>query len=314
MWNKQFNTSFKLWQAVVVILGLLSLGWSAYLFGFVAGIAHVEDVYLKKYQELLEEKQPSPQVQKQGAKKKDRTWYEECTEMCQHDCATLNQFREETKEEKQPEPKPEPISYNPYEDKKFYKKFPSSVPVKKIREADYGIGTSRKILVRYHEGGEQIGRDKLTKTVRAVIQRMPNLRTTDNLVALAVETMITETGAGKEKVSTGIRLWNNYGIAQFRIDTAEETITWLKKVRPDVHDQVMSLFDEKHDLTWNLSYNVPFSIGMMLQYYWRMVPGLYQHIDTVEKRAEMWKAVYNSSKGKGTVQCYINRVNNHPDA
>lgn len=209
----------------------------------------------------------------------------------------------------QPEPKPteQPKPEDPHQDKKFSKKFSSSRDIEDIRKDDFGIGYSKKIKVFEHKGGQAIDPERLEATVRAVLQRMPNIKTTDDLVKLCIETMQTETGCGAEKVSTGITKWNNYGIAQFRVDTAEETLAWLKKVRRDVYDQVMDLTDRKHDLKYELSYNVPFSIALMVQYYWRRVPDLYNHIDTQVKRAELWKSEYNSSIGKGTVACYLKR-------
>lgn len=196
---------------------------------------------------------------------------------------------------------------DPHKSQKFSKKFVSFRDVREIRQDDYGIGSSRKILVFEHPGGSLIDQDRLEKTVRAVLQRMPNIKTTNELVALCMETMQTETGCGREKWETGISKWNNYGIAQFRLDTAQETLDWLKTVRRDVYNQLMDLTDRKHDLVWDLTYNIPFSIGLMVQYYWRRVPDIYSHISTKVARAEVWKSEYNSSDGKGTVQCYLDR-------
>lgn len=238
-----------------------------------------------------------------------------------HDCKVMKLM-----ESQQPEPqetKALVVSYNPdavllpkrthippvdpYQDQKFSKKFVSFRDISEIRKDNYGTGKSKKILIFEHPGGKKIDLDILEPTVRAVLQRMPNVKTTDPIVALCIETMQTETGCGAEKWETGIKKWKNFGICQFRADTAKETLDWLKYVRSDVYEALMDLNDREHDLIWNLTYNVPFGIGLMVQYYLRMVPDLYAHIGTKVARAEVWKAAYNSPLGKGTVQCYLDR-------
>lgn len=178
-----------------------------------------------------------------------------------------------------------------------------------IRSDNYGIGNSKKILIQWHPGGQRCDVDDMKETIAAVVQRMPNLKSTPEFKALLLETMITETDLGGEKWETGISKWKNYGIAQFRMDTAKSTLEWLEEIRPDVYKQVMSFYDKKKDLAYNITYNIPFSIALMAQYYWRIVPDVYLNIGTLEKRAEMWKAAYNTYKGKGTVNSYIKRVN-----
>lgn len=197
---------------------------------------------------------------------------------------------------------------NDYDSKSFRKEFIKTKPVEELRQANFGIGTSKKIMIFTHPGGQKMDIKLLEATVRAVIQRMPNLKTTNPLVALAMETMAAETGCGAEKAYEGVSKWNNYGPCQFRVDTAEETLAWLKTVRPDVYHQVMSLVDTNKSMAENLLHNVPFSIAMMLQYYWRRVPDLQPNITTKEARAEMWKSEYNTPKGLGTVQNYLDRL------
>lgn len=217
---------------------------------------------------------------------------------------------EPTKEPKKEEPKVVK-NINPYDSLEFTKRFPNlrEVSIAQIRTDNYGAGHSRQFKIKEHKGGKMLPIEELEHTVRAVIQRMPNLRTTPELIALCMETMATETSLGEEKISTAIERYKNYGIAQFRMDTAKETLTWLQTVRPDVYEQVEKLASKDKDLQWNLCFNVPYSVALMIQYYWRRVPDLYSHINTVTQRAEMWKAVYNSPQGLGTVNKYIKQTN-----
>lgn len=206
------------------------------------------------------------------------------------------------------EPKP---TVHPYDSKTFSKRLVKTRNNSEIRSDNYGIGTSKKIKIQYHAGGKACNKDDIKSTIAAVLQRMPNLKTTEELKFLLYETLIAETGLGREKLELSASKWKNYGIAQFRLDTAQETLDWLEQVRPDVYEQVMAFFDTKNDLQYNLMYNVPFSIAMMAQYYWRIVPDIYANINTLEERAIVWKVAYNTNKGLGTVNKYIKSVTYH---
>lgn len=181
--------------------------------------------------------------------------------------------------------------------------------IAEIRKDMYGANSTKKILITYHEGGKVLPYGDMRKTVKAVFQRLPNIRTTDNLVDLVMETMIVETHLGGEKWSVGISKWKNYGIGQFVMSTARSTLTWLKDIRPDVHEAVMSLYDKKHDLVWNITNNIPFSIAMIVQYYWRVCPDIYANIHNLHARSMLWKKIYNSPAGLGTPEVYRKRVN-----
>ena len=47
---------------------------------------------------------------------------------------------------------------------------------------------------------------------------------------------------------------------------------------------------------------------MTIWYYWRVCPNLYKNIGSKEDRAKLWKGYYNTPKGLGTVNAYLNRV------
>lgn len=194
-----------------------------------------------------------------------------------------------------------------FNSKKFKKEFPNSKPTVELRAVNYGIGDSRKIEMWWHGGGYTADPIKLENTIHAVLQRLPNIKTTDEMVSLLFETAAVETRLGTDKYSVGIKKWRNYGMGQFRLETVKDTLKWLKLVRPDVHRAVMSFYNDDYDLTWNITHNVPFTFAMMAEYYWRRVPDIYMHIATLEDRAMLWKSEYNSNFGLGTVNIYIKR-------
>lgn len=176
------------------------------------------------------------------------------------------------------------------------------------RDINYGVDNSKPIKVWSHHGGELVDYANLEETTVAVLRRMPNIRTTDELVSLVMETMIVETRLGAHSYTYAAKNYRNYGIAQLREDTAIDTLKWLKMIRPDVHKAVYSLYDEKLSMRDNLMSNVPFSIAMCVQYYWRRDVNLQLSSSTLESRAQLWKQQYNTPAGAGTVDKYIQRV------
>lgn len=198
--------------------------------------------------------------------------------------------------------------------KRFSTDFNNRRPIAEIRQDRYDPIEIGKLSVRWHPGGKAIDIDKMRETISYVIGKMPNLYNDIDFEELILETMIVETRLGAEKWSTGISKWKNYGIVQWRPASAEDTLDWLKIIRPDVHRAVMSFYDRKQDMIYNLTYNVPFSTALIAQYYWRRIPDIYAHVGSLEERAIAWKSEANSSRGLGTVNVFIKRVTAYKNA
>ena len=198
----------------------------------------------------------------------------------------------------------------PYDSLKFRHKLICTRPVEEIRRDNYGASDrlSIELTAISFDDKEMLDIAVLDKTIRAVMLRMPNIKSTSEVRLLVLETMITETFLTPKNMRIAEKLYKNYGLGQFTILTAKETLAWLKAQRKDVYDAVMSLYDNSKDLKENLNYNVPFSVAMTIQYYWRICPDLYRNIGSKEDRAKLWKGYYNTPKGLGTVNAYINRV------
>ena len=187
-------------------------------------------------------------------------------------------------------------------------KFVSAHNIDELRKRDYGVSDRLPIKIWSHHGRTMINPNDLKDTIAAVLHRLANVKSNDNLRALVFETVIAETWMGQIDYSVAAKKFKNYGLGQFRLDTAKELIKWLKTTRPDVHDQVMSFYNKKMDLRDNLLSNVPFSIAMMVEYYIHRIPNIHANISTVRKRAECWSRIYNSSKGAGSILAYERRV------
>lgn len=161
--------------------------------------------------------------------------------------------------------------------------------------------------IEYHKGGEQLNYNRLKNTVTYVINRLPNLDASKNrLTDLVLETFIVETHLGKSDYTKSAKR-NNFGIAQIRADTAKDVLKILRKDKK-TYRELMSFYNFNMSLHDNLLYNVKFSIAMCSEYYYLRNSNLYNEIYTLRQRAKQWKKNYNTYKGVGSVQIYVDRV------
>ena len=181
--------------------------------------------------------------------------------------------------------------------------------IDELRNADYGTSDKKPIRIWTHSGGKRLNTKHLISTIEAVLQRMPNVKSSKKFTALILETFLVETDLGLADFEKAANRQRNYGIAQFTMGTAKDTLKYLKKTRKDVYAAVMTMYDRKLSLRDNLMRNTPFSIALCAQVYLRCIPDIHPNIHTVRQRATAWKVYYNSIYGKGTIKNYITKVN-----
>ena len=182
-----------------------------------------------------------------------------------------------------------------------------------LRNADYGSSYRKPIRIWTHSGGKRLNTNHLTTTIEAVLQRMPNVKSSKKFTALLLETFLIETDLGSANFEKAANRQRNYGIAQFTMGTAKDTLKYLKKTRQAEYAAVMTMYDRKLSLRDNLMRNTPFSIALCAQVYLRCIPDIHPNIHTVRQRATAWKVYYNSIYGQGTIQNYITKVNYYRD-
>ena len=167
--------------------------------------------------------------------------------------------------------------------------------------------TSKKLplLITKWTGYKQMDGDKLRATIRAVLQRLPQIRSTPRYVSLVYETMAIESNLG----SLGhISVGHQYGSIQMLRSTALEILEWSKKNQQDIYRTLVELRTPCLSTRDNLKQNIPFQIAMCATYYWMRTNGSLPKITTVRARGNLWKRVYNTYKGSGTVAMYITRA------
>lgn len=158
------------------------------------------------------------------------------------------------------------------------------------------------------EGKTFIPREKLVAVTTAVIKRMPHIKNVDEAINLVVETCVAESHGGYFISHEG----GDYGVFQIRINTAKSLLTWLKDNHEDIYNEVQKFEDKKLSLEDNLEKNIPYGVALCISEYWRKAgPDFYKYIKDTENRGMVWKSLYNTKYGKGTVKKFVDKNNNY---
>ena len=172
-------------------------------------------------------------------------------------------------------------------------------------QSDQCIQNKRYFL---HPGGEYLDPKLLLELVKSTIKDFDiNLNHKNNTV-LIYETLITETLGGQYPYDYAHDNYKNYGIAQFRLETAYFLRAFIKRISKHDYNLLMSLRVKDKSEKWNLMYNVKYSIALCLIYYFHRDKHIAEKAKYLEYRAKLWKTHYNTYKGKGTSENYVERV------
>ena len=159
-----------------------------------------------------------------------------------------------------------------------------------------------------HKGGEYLDPNLLFDLVKDTIKNFEiNLNNEANTI-LIYETLITETLGGQYPYDYAHDNYKNYGIAQFRVETANFLKGFIKRVSKHDYNLLMSLRVNDKSEKWNLMYNVKYSIALCLIYYFQRDRNIASKAKYLESRAQLWKTHYNTSKGLGEPENYVKRV------
>lgn len=159
-----------------------------------------------------------------------------------------------------------------------------------------------------HKGGEYLDPNVLFDLVKNTIKNFEiNLNNEANTI-LIYETLITETLGGQYPYDYAHDNYKNYGIAQFRVETANFLKGFIKRVSKHDYNLLMSLRVNDKSEKWNLMYNVKYSIALCLIYYFQRDRNIASKAKYLESRAQLWKTHYNTNKGLGEPENYVKRV------
>ena len=159
-----------------------------------------------------------------------------------------------------------------------------------------------------HKGGEYLDPKLLLELVKSTIKDFDINLNHENNTVLIYETLITETLGGQYPYNHARDNYKNYGIAQFRLETAYFLKAFIKRISEHDYNLLLSLRVKDKSEKWNLMYNVKYSIALCLIYYFHRDKNIASKAKYLEYRAKLWKTHYNTYKGKGTSENYVSRV------
>ena len=175
-------------------------------------------------------------------------------------------------------------------------------------DSDKSVQTDQNKRYFLHKGGEYLDPNLLLELVKSTIKDFDINLNHENNTVLIYETLITETLGGQYPYDYAHKNYKNFGIAQFRLQTAYFLKAFIKRISKHDYNLLLSLRVSDKSEKWNLMYNVKYSIALCLIYYFHRDKNIANKAKYLEYRAKLWKTHYNTYKGKGTSENYVARV------
>ena len=200
-------------------------------------------------------------------------------------------------------PKNENVAFN--KDRTWFQRYDN-----KEIERNKRYGSVERTMIFFDDryvswkGKQRIVKEDLESLVRQVFRIMPHIKTTNDNVSLVVETAIAESDGGRIVSNK----FGDHGVFQIKVRTSKDLLSWLKDGHKDIYDAIMSLRFDRLSEKDNLEQNIPYAAAICITEYWRKAGSQYYlHISTLEERGKMWKSVYNTFRGYGTVADFVDR-------
>ncbi len=157
-------------------------------------------------------------------------------------------------------------------------------------------------------GGQAMDRIALRRTLEFVtLQLMPDGSwCSQGVHNLLMETAAVETALGsivRQHKGPALSVWQILGF------NFEEIRDYFAKYNPELLERAMFFYNQDYSEEWNRVYNIPWTASMSLLFYEKATKGAFlEHLDSIESRGRLWKKIYNTSLGKGTVEGYKKRA------
>ena len=164
-------------------------------------------------------------------------------------------------------------------------------------------------------------RDNLTSNRGAIIATIDEVRNQLTLVpnVSSVSTLVYRTFV-HESLLGSINFTNNngQGIGQLTLKHAKDVLKRLSRRSPEnfaIIAEISEISDplalSDKDLLKELHTNLKLQAALCILTYWFKDPKFYQNAGSLEQDAKLWKELYNTELGKGTVEAFIASCNAH---
>lgn len=163
-------------------------------------------------------------------------------------------------------------------------------------------------LITEWYGGKAMERESLRRTLRYVTKTLkPDGEwCTPRVHDLLMETAAVETALGeivRQKNGPALSVWQILGF------NFEEIREYFGKRDPELLARAMQFYNPNLSEEWNRVHNVPWTAAMSLLFYEKASRGNFlSRLDTLDSRGRLWKQLYNTRLGKGTVKGYKQRA------
>ena len=192
-------------------------------------------------------------------------------------------------------------------DQNFDKTWSMTYPNRDAERASrFGVATGLTFNKKHlsWKGGRKLPKDELERIARNTFKLMPHIKTNDDNVALVVETAIAESDGGRIITNK----FGDHGVFQIKVRTSKDLLKWLKYGHKDIHEAIVAMRNPRWSEKDNLQKNIPYACAICITEYWRKAGSQYYlYISSLEERGKMWKSVYNTHRGYGTVDSFIKR-------
>ena len=171
-------------------------------------------------------------------------------------------------------------------------------------------------VLRYTKTSENLtsGRSAILATIEDVRNMLTLVPNDDRVSMLVYRTFTHESLLGTIDFTNA----NGQGIGQLTLKHAKDILKRLSKRSPENFaiiteisgiKNLLSLSDK--EMLRELHTNLKLQVALCILTYWFKDPKFYQNAGSLEQDAKMWKELYNTNLGKGTVEAFIKSCEAH---
>lgn len=173
---------------------------------------------------------------------------------------------------------------------------------------------NNKSVLRYTQTKKNLttNRGAIIATINEVRNQLTLVPNKNNVSTLVYRTFVHESLLG----SINFTNKNGQGIGQITLKHAKDMLKRISKRSPENYAIIAEISEIENplalsdkDLLKELHTNLKLQVALCILTYWFKDPKFYQNAGSLEQDAQMWKQLYNTKLGKGTVEAFIASCN-----
>ena len=171
-------------------------------------------------------------------------------------------------------------------------------------------------VLRYTQTNKNLtsGRAAILATIEDVRNQLTLVPNDNRVSTLVYRTFVHESLLGSINFTNS----NGQGIGQLTLKHAKDVLKRISKRSPENFRIISELSEIKNllelsdkEMLRELHTNLKLQVALCILTYWFKDPKFYLNAGSLEQDAKMWKQLYNTKLGKGTVEAFIASCNAH---